>query len=92
MIDLSMFYLMLPLIAGIALGYLWRQKKQVDLSKVTFGAIIALIFSMGFGIGSDKELLDSMPLIGVNAIVIMLLAVFFSVVLVKAARRMVKLD
>lgn len=92
MIDLSMLTLVLALIAGIGLGYVLREKKRVDLGKVVFGAIIILIFSMGFSIGSNNELLTSMPVIGVNAVVIMALSVVFSIVFLKAVRKLVKLE
>lgn len=51
-----------------------------------------LIFSMGFSIGSNSELLQSMPSIGLDALVIVALAMFFSVVFLKAFRKMVKLE
>jgi len=81
-----------PLVAGILLGFFLRDKKHIDLGKVTFGAIVALIFSMGFMIGSNNDLLASMPKIGVNAIVIALLTIFFSLVFVKAARKVVRFE
>jgi len=87
-----MLTLVLALIAGIGLGYVLREKKRVDLGKVVFGAIIVLIFSMGFSIGSNSELLASLPVIGVNAVVIMALSVVFSIVFLKAARKLVKLE
>lgn len=92
MIDLSTLTLVLALIAGIGLGYVLREKKRVDLGKVVFGTIIILIFSMGFSIGSNNELLASMPAIGVNAVVIMALSVVFSIVFLKVARKLVKLE
>ena len=87
-----MLYLVLALIAGIGLGYALRGKKQIDLGKIVFGAIIVLIFSMGFSIGSNNELLASIPVIGVNAVVIMALSVVFSILFLKAARKLVKLE
>jgi len=92
MIDLSTLTLVLALIAGIGLGYVLREKKRVDLGKVVFGTIIILIFSMGFSIGSNNELLASMPAIGVNAVVIMALSVVFSIVFLKVTRKLVKLE
>jgi len=87
-----MLTLVLALVAGIGLGYVLREKKRVDLRKVVFGAIIILIFSMGFSIGSNNVLLTSMPAIGVNAVVIMALSVVFSIVFLKVARKLVKLE
>jgi len=84
--------LLIPLIAGILLGFFLQNKKRVNLSKVTFAIIIVLIFSMGFMIGSNNELLASMYKIGFDSIIIVLLSVFFSVIFVKAVRKVVKLE
>jgi hypothetical protein len=46
---------------------------------------------MGFSIGSSNELLQSMPKIGLNALVMVGLALFFSVVFLKVFQKMVKL-
>lgn len=83
---------MAALVAGLLLGFLLRNRKRVNLDKVTLGIIIALIFSLGFSIGSNNELLSSFLKIGVNAIVILVLSVFFSVVFVKAAKKLVKIE
>jgi hypothetical protein len=87
-----MLNFIVPLIAGILLGYVLRNKKRVNLSQVTFGTIIVLIFSLGFSIGSSNELLGAMPKVGLNAVVILMLALLFSVVFVKAARKMVRME
>lgn len=87
-----MLNIIVPLIAGITIGYLLRNKKRIDLGKVSFGAIIVLIFSMGFSIGSNSELLQSIPKIGLNALVMVGLAMFFSVIFLKAFQKMVKLE
>ena len=87
-----MLNVIIPLVAGILLGFFFRDRRRLNLGKVTFGAIIALIFSMGFMIGSNNELLASMPRIGVSAVVIMLLSVFFSVVFAMVARKLVKME
>jgi predicted ABC-type exoprotein transport system permease subunit len=79
--------LVVPLIAGMLLGYFLREKRKTNLGKVTFGIILVLIFSLGFGIGSNSELLKSLPEVGLSAVVIASLAIVFSVVLVKVVRR-----
>jgi hypothetical protein len=84
--------LMVPLIAGILLGFFLQNKKRFNLGKVNFAIIIVLIFSLGFMIGSDNELLTSMYRIGFDSIIIVLLSVFFSTVFVKAIRKVVKLE
>jgi lipopolysaccharide export LptBFGC system permease protein LptF len=80
--------LVVPLIAGMLLGYFLREKKKANLGKVTFGIILVLIFSLGFGIGSNSELLKSLPEVGLSAVVIASLAIAFSVLLVKLVGRM----
>jgi hypothetical protein len=87
-----MLNLIVSLIAGILLGYVLRNKKHVNLSQVTFGTIVVLIFSLGFSIGSSNELLSALPRVGLNAVVVLALALFFSVVFVKAARKMVRME
>jgi uncharacterized membrane protein YadS len=84
--------LLIPLVAGILLGFFLQNKKRFNLGKVTFAAIVVLISSMGFMIGSNNELLASMYRIGFDSIIIVLLSVFFSVIFVKAVRKLVKLE
>jgi predicted ABC-type exoprotein transport system permease subunit len=79
--------LVVPLIAGMLLGYFLREKRKANLGKVTFEIILALIFSLGFGMGSNSELLKSLPEVGLSAVVIASLAIVFSVILVKVVRR-----
>jgi ABC-type polysaccharide/polyol phosphate export permease len=86
------FEVIVPLIAGAAVGYFFRNRRRLDLGRLTFGAIVILIFSMGFSIGSNNELLQSLPSIGLDALVIVALAMFFSVVFLKAFRKMAKLE
>jgi hypothetical protein len=86
-----MLNLIVPLIAGILLGYVFRNRKHVNLSRVTFGTIIVLIFSLGFSIGSNNELLGAMPRVGFDAVVVLALTLLFSAVFVKAAGKMVKM-
>jgi hypothetical protein len=84
--------LTVPLIAGILLGYVLRNKKHVNLSRVTFGTIIVLIFSLGFSIGSNNELLGAMPRVGLNAVVVLILTLLFSVVFVNVTRKIVRIE
>ena len=91
MINLSMLVLVVPLVLGVVAGFLLRDKRHFDLSKVTFGVILVLIFSLGFTIGSNNELLASFPSVGVSALVFALLAIGFSVLFVVLVRRRLKL-
>jgi uncharacterized membrane protein YbjE (DUF340 family) len=83
--------LVLPLIVGLFLGYLLRERKKVNLAKVTSGIILILIFSLGFSIGSNNELLGSIPNVGLNALLMALLAIGFSVLFVALIRRRVEI-
>ncbi|NWF86219.1 LysO family transporter [Candidatus Bathyarchaeota archaeon] len=82
---LNLVVLAVSLITGILLGYFVREKKRFNLNRIIFGFILALIFSLGFSIGSNNELLGLLPRVGLNAVIILLLSVFFSVVFVWAA-------
>lgn len=84
-VAVYMASLTISLITGILSGYLLRNKRRVSLNKATLGVIVVLIFSLGFSIGSDSKLLGSLPTVGLNAVVIVLLAVGFSVIFVKIA-------
>jgi len=92
MLNFSAAELIIPLVAGIVLGYLLRGTKHVGFSRVTLAAILVLIFSLGFGIGSNNELLGSLAKVGLNALVIASLAIVFSVVFVEAVRKLVRLS
>jgi uncharacterized membrane protein YbjE (DUF340 family) len=86
----TLLYLMVPLVIGIVSGYLLRNKKQMKLEKVSLVIIVVLIFTLGFSIGSNNELLKAMPQVGLQALVIAVLAILFSILFVMAGRRLVK--
>jgi len=88
---LNLVVLVVPLVAGVSLGIALRRKRQANLSKVAFGIIIVLIFSLGFSIGSNNEVLSSLPRVGVSALVIAFLAILFSIIFVELIRRKVRL-
>jgi len=83
--------LVLPLFAGILAGYALRKRWHVNLTRITFAIIIALIFSLGFSIGSSDDVLTSLPRVGWSALFMASLTILFSIVLVELARRKVKL-
>jgi uncharacterized transporter YbjL len=87
---LTVVYLMIPLLAGIFVGYLVRGKKKVKLDKASVAVIVLLIFCVGFSIGSSNELLSAMPTVGLQALLICVLAVAFSIAFVVVGRKLVK--
>ena len=91
MLSLTMLLLVVPLAVGIVSGFVLRERKVVNLGRVTFGVIIVLIFSLGFTIGSNNDLLASLPTVGLSAFVMAVLAIGFSVLFVVLVRRKVKL-
>ena len=91
MLNLTMLLLIVPLAAGIVSGFVLRERKHVNLGRVTFGVILVLIFSLGFTIGSNNDLLASLPTVGLSAFVMAALAIGFSVFFVVLVRRKVKL-
>ena len=86
----TLIYLMVPLIAGIASGYLLRNRRQVKLEKPIVAIIVVLIFALGFSIGSNNELLAALPQVGLQALIIAVLAIAFSIAFVKAGKKLVK--
>ena len=91
MLSLTMLLLVVPLAAGIVSGFVLRERKVVNLGRVTFGVILVLIFSLGFTIGSNNDLLASLPTVGLSAFVMAVLAIGFSVLFLVLIRRKVKL-
>jgi uncharacterized membrane protein YbjE (DUF340 family) len=91
LINITVLFLIIPLAAGILVGYLLREKKKINLDKTTIAIILVLIFSLGFTIGSDNNLLASMPRVGVSALVMAVSAITFSVLFVMLARRRFKI-
>ena len=91
MINITVLFLIIPLAAGIFVGYLLREKRKINLDKATLAVILVLIFSLGFTIGSDNKLLASLPKAGVSALAIAVSAIAFSVLFVVLARRRLKI-
>ena len=87
--PLALLYLVVPLGLGIMFGYLLRERKLPELDKASLAVILILIFSLGFGIGSNRELLSSLPQVGIQGFVVALLAIFFSIIFVKAGKKLV---
>ncbi|MEM3596745.1 MAG: LysO family transporter [Candidatus Bathyarchaeia archaeon] len=83
--------LIIPLVVGIVLGYFLRNKKALNLNKVVSGTILMLIFSLGFTIGSNNDLLAMMPNVGLSAAVLLFTTLFFSIIFAKAARKLMKI-
>ena len=91
MINLSALYLTIPLVAGIVAGFLLRGKRCMNTSRVNIAIILVLIFSLGFSIGVNRELLNSLPQVGLSALAMAFLAIAFSVFFTVLVGRKLKL-
>jgi hypothetical protein len=63
----------------------------MKLEKTSLAIIVVLIFTVGFGIGSNNELLSAMPQIGLQAFLIAGLTILFSVLFIMVGKRLAKL-
>lgn len=66
---------------GMIAGYFLRSKKKIAKinDKLTMAAVFALLFFMGVAIGSDKEMISNLYFLGINALVISIAGIVFSV-------------
>jgi len=87
---LDVVVLVLPLVTGLAVGYSLRGK-PFNVGKIFLGVVLVLIFSLGFSIGSNTELLAVMPNVAFNALVLLVLALLFSILFVRATQKLVKI-
>lgn len=67
------------MVSGIVLGYLFREKKLGFIQRLISIAIFALLFLLGVSVGSNAQIMDNLPDIGLDALVITLGAVAGSV-------------
>ncbi len=71
------------MLAGWLVGLALRGMKKVGIGvdKAILIAIFLLLFFMGLGVGSNQQLLGSLPILGVNAIIIAVGATLGSLIL-----------
>ncbi|MCM1031105.1 MAG: lysine exporter LysO family protein [Oscillibacter sp.] len=65
---------------GILLGRLTRAGRPEFIRKGIFGAILVLLFLLGVSVGHNRQIMDNLGTIGVDALLITLGAVGGSVV------------
>ena len=56
--------------AGIFLGYLLRKKRLAFVPKIISLAIYALLFFLGITVGANRDIMDKLGIIGLDALVI----------------------
>lgn len=63
------------MVSGIILGYIFRQKNLKVVQHLITYAIFALLFLLGISVGVNRDIMDNLGTIGVEALVITLGAV-----------------
>jgi uncharacterized membrane protein YbjE (DUF340 family) len=71
---------LLILLAAFAAGLIFGRKKKMKYDFLMMSTV-ALLFIMGYEIGSDKSLFDSLPSIGWISLLLALASIFGSVFL-----------
>lgn len=78
----DMIYLILTLSAGVAAGFLCRNFKLLKhTGKAIFVTICVMLFFMGVMLGMDEDLLESLSVIGLQALVLALAGAAGSVIM-----------
>lgn len=76
MVKIIVFMLM-----GLFCGWLFRRRRLKSVGYLISLLVYLLLFTLGLEIGSNDEIFYKLHALGLNAIVITLLSVFFSVLL-----------
>ncbi|MBI5955944.1 MAG: LysO family transporter [Chloroflexi bacterium] len=73
-----------PLALGVALGLagVIPEKLAPWAGRIAMAGLAVLLFTMGAGIGTDGQLLDNLPVMGTQALILALAAAGGSIVLV----------
>ena len=66
--------------SGIAIGYLIRKKELKHINKIITALIWVLLFLLGIEVGSNKEIINSLHTIGIEALAISISAILGSVI------------
>ena len=66
---------------GICFGLFLKNQKHIEaFDKLSTVALIALMISIGIGIGADESIIKQFGSIGMNCVIISLCAILFSVI------------
>lgn len=69
-----MFIVIVFILSGILCGYSLRKRKTEWLSQALTLLVWVLLFLMGIEVGSDEHIMQSLPTLGVEALVVAALA------------------
>lgn len=76
-----MLKLVVIMLSGIAVGFLFRKRNLQFLPRLTTFAVWGLLFLLGISVGSNREILDSLHSLGMYALVLSLGGIFGSAAL-----------
>lgn len=85
-----MFIVVLFIFLGILTGYLLRKRTGRWQDRVVTGLIWLLLFLLGIEVGSDDRIVEALPTLGVEALVLSVAATLGSILLAWGLWKMVK--
>lgn len=85
-----MLWLLLTLFIGFGVGMLLRDRAKLPTGTITMISICLLLLVLGMEIGSNKELLSSLPTMGLTSLIVSVGGILGSVVLAKILTDIIK--
>lgn len=79
-----MFIVIGLMLVGVFVGFIFRGKKLHRISHVIMALICLLLFLLGMEVGGNQQLINSLHIIGIEAILITIAALLGSVLCAKA--------
>ena len=85
--------LFLAILAGTVIGYVLRRREKVIqvIDRALWGVIFFFFFLLGFAIGRNPEVMDSLVELGFYALLLALGSLFGSVIVTAGLNRLFKL-
>lgn len=69
------------MLLGITVGFILRNNiKSMLINHLIFGVVLLLLFLMGLSIGTDNKLINVLPSLGLQAIIISFFSTFGSII------------
>ncbi|MDD4778753.1 MAG: LysO family transporter [Fermentimonas sp.] len=85
-----MFIVIAFMILGVVTGYIFRNKKMGNISKIITVIIWVLLFLLGVEVGTNPEIIAGLGTIGVEALIITIAAVLGSAIMALLLWRYIK--
>lgn len=76
-----MISIIATMLLGITVGFILRNNiKSMLINHLIFGVVLLLLFLMGLSIGTDNKLINVLPSLGLQAIIISFFSTFGSII------------